>query len=324
MTESSEEGRTAREAADWLARLNSRSVSTEELNAFYEWRRQPENAAAYERGEKIWHGSRALGDDRDIAAAVREALERPRLRGDAGGPRISRRVLMAGAGALAAAAGASWFLMRSPARYETTIGQQLLVSLDDGSHLRLDTQSIAEVRFSESGRLVDLRGGQAFFEVQPDASRPFRVRTGSVEVLAVGTRFDVHKIGGSGARVILAEGRIEVTKAGEWNRTLATPGACITFAGTGEPQVAQVDAEAATSWTSGRLTFMNTPLREAIAEVNRYSRRQIELSAPDLGSLEVDGVFETGDPDSFVTALTALFPLQARPASPDRIVLIHT
>ena len=33
------ESKAAREAAEWLARLNSRTVSTEELNAFYEWRR---------------------------------------------------------------------------------------------------------------------------------------------------------------------------------------------------------------------------------------------------------------------------------------------
>jgi len=95
MGEESADARAAREAADWLARLNSRAVTTEELNAFYEWRRLPLNAAAYARGEQLWHGARNLGDDRDIAQAVREALERPRL---AGRPRITRRALIGGGG----------------------------------------------------------------------------------------------------------------------------------------------------------------------------------------------------------------------------------
>jgi transmembrane sensor len=323
MTEADDEGRIAREAAEWLSRLNSRSVSTEELNAFYEWRRDPRNADAYTRGERLWHDARSLGDDRQIATAVREALERPRLAGAEGGGRlVARRTLLIGGGAIVAAAGAGWLLLGRADGYRTRVGEQLAVRLDDGSLMRLNTDSAAEVSFSAERRYIDLTRGQAFFEVARDPGRPFQVRAHDLDVVALGTRFDVYRPERQPPRVILVEGRVEVaSEDGSWRRTLDQPGDAVIATGSQGPDITRLDAEAATSWTGGRLTFRGTPLAEAVAEVNRYSRRQIVLEAPDLRGLEVDGVFETGDPGSFVSALTTLFPLRAREDSTERIVL---
>lgn len=325
MSEAGSESKAAREAAEWLARLNSRSVSTDELNDFYEWRRIPENAEAYARGEQLWHDARALGDDRDIAQAVREALERPRLEYEQGMHRIGRRALLAGGGALLAAGGAGWFLLTRPAAYRTAVGEQLAVRLDDGTLMRLNTDSEALVSYSSARRRVEMARGQAFFEVQPDPARPFEVRFGDFEAVALGTKFEVADVDGRASRVVLVNGRVRVEQAGDgWEQLLAAPGDALFLSGRGRPTIRRVDAEALTSWTVGRLTFRRTPLRAAIAEVNRYSHKQIILRAPDLQSMEVDGVFETGDPETFVSAVTALFPLRVRKVSEERIVLTRT
>lgn len=321
MSETGDDGRAAREAAEWLARLNSRAVATEDLNAFYEWRRDPANAEAYARGEQVWHDSRALGDDREIAAAVREALERPRLeRGKRA--TITRRLLLAGGGAAVAAAGAAWLLIGRSQGFETEVGQQLLVTLDDGSRMRLNTASQVDTSFSANTREVVVRHGQAFFEVTPDA-RPFIVRAQGIEAVARSTRFDVRSLEGEPIRILLVEGALDVRdSASGWSRTLSRPGECA-FAGfQTAPRVARLDANAATSWTSGRLTFRNTPLAEAVAEVNRYSETKIELRANRFANEEVDGVFETGEPSAFVQAVTALFPLRAQRDSTERILLV--
>src|SRR3989344_6440977 len=47
-----------REAAAWFARLSQRRVSTDDVKAFSAWRRDPDNARAYERGESVWASSR--------------------------------------------------------------------------------------------------------------------------------------------------------------------------------------------------------------------------------------------------------------------------
>ena len=321
MDEAERQEKIAREAAQWLARLNSRTVSTEELNAFYEWRRDPDNADAYARGEQLWHDSRSLGDDSEIADAVRQALERPRLEGEANrAGLIGRRGLVLGGGAMLAGL-AGWFVIPRPETYQTAIGEQLSVRLEDGSLMRLNTKSQARVSYSAAGRHVEVTSGQAYFEVQHDPQRPFKVAFEGADVVALGTRFDVTAADGGAPGVVLVEGSVRVgADDGAWQDTLSAPGDALYLSSANRPQRRRVDVEAVTSWTAGRLIFRQTPLERAIAEVNRYSRIPIVLEAPELSRMEVDGVFATGDPQAFVSAVTALFPLRAQ-SSRERIVL---
>lgn len=310
MDEVGKDKRAAREAADWLARLNARAVSTEELGAFYEWRRDPANAEAYARGEQAWHDARALGDDHDIAEAVREALERPRLQQ---GRHLTRRAMLAGGGAVAAlAAGGAWWLVPRAGYYRTQVGEQLLVQLDDGSRMRLNTNSEARAVITDRRREVELVRGQALFEVAHDPGRPFRVRHGKLDVEALGTSFEVAMLDDVPVRILLIEGRIAVGEAARgWRRELDYPGSVLSVDEDGLPRLSEEDIELATSWTTGRLAFRGTPLGAAVVEVNRYSRTQLRLDAPEHAGLEVDGIFETGDPDAFVAAVTAIYPLSA-------------
>ncbi|WP_106639775.1 FecR family protein [Allosphingosinicella vermicomposti] len=308
------------EAADWLARLNTRAVSHEELEEFYAWRRQPGNAEAYAKVEALWREARSLGGDRDIADAVREALERPRQR--AAFLPTRRRQVLAGAGALVlVAAGATFFLTRAQI-YATGIGEQRLVTLADGSRLRINTNSRLAVDYSSSARDVELLQGQAFFEVKSDPERPFTVSADGVEVRTLGTRFDVRRAGA--VQVVLVDGSVAVSAGDEGVPSLLSPGEAVRVGPDGRKVEEKVDLEAATSWTSGRMVFRETPLGQAIAEANRYSARQIELRSPALRNLRVDGTFETGDVDAFVAALTTLFPVHAEKGENGSIILTAT
>jgi transmembrane sensor len=232
--------------------------------------------------------------------------------------------VLAGGAAVMAAAGAGWLFLIRPQTFRTAVGEQLAVRLDDGSLMRLNTDSEASVRYSTRSREIEIARGQAFFEVRKDPSRPFRVGAAGINVIAVGTRFDVLRGSSGSGRVVLAEGRVQVELSQDGSeRLLAAAGEALFVGSQGQAAVRRVDVEALTSWTAGRLIFRGTALDSAIAEVNRYSRKQIVLRAPDLRTLEVDGVFETGDPDAFVSAVTALFPLRAQ-VEDERIQLLRT
>jgi transmembrane sensor len=312
-----DEDRADEQAAQWLARLNTRSVTTDELEAFYDWRRQPGNAERYARTEAIWRQSRTLGDDPDIAEATRDALARPRL--DRRGWRPSRRMVLAGAGAIPVAAGTGWLLVQSAQAYETGIGEQLSISLRDGSRIRLNTDSRLRVTGGDAARRVTLDRGEAFFEVKHDPARPFEVRTLDVVIRAAGTRFDI-LCQGDAVRVVLADGQVSVDPGtGQAPVRLLLPGDAA-LADTHGVATQRADLEQATSWTSGRLLFRATPLSAAIAEANRYSVLKIELGDPSLGQEKVDGTFETGDTGSFIEAVSAIFDLKKK-AEKDRVVL---
>ena len=314
MTRTGSGDRAAGEAAAWCARLNSRTVSTAELEEFYTWRRDPANAAAYAATEGTWRSARTLGGDPDIADALEEVLARPALRlpwwrgwrfqfGFAGAALLAILITV-------------WGVTR-PLVLETGVGEQRLVRLADGSRVRLDTHSRIEVRLHAGERDVTLTEGQAFFEVAKDAARPFLVTAQGSTVRALGTRFGVRSDAGAVA-VVLEEGSVRVMGA-ESGTALLRPGQVITLVAGRAGTPRDADLEALTSWTRGRLVFHDTPLVTAVAEMNRYAGKPITLDTPRADALRVDGVFDTGNSDAFVTAASAVSGLRVERA-PDGAV----
>jgi len=309
------------EAASWFARLGQKRVSTTDVHDFFEWRKDPANARAYARVEKAWDTSRSLADDPEIAGLTAEALGQapPRARAR---HLVSRlwKPIAASAMALAAIGLVSLWALNRPQSYATGVGEQRTLRLTDGSQVILDTASRIAVRLDSDRRSVTLVTGQAFFDVESDPSRPFVVTAGDTTVTAVGTRFDVRRLG-QGAKVTLIEGRVDVgtnsTPKPAWS---LTPGQQVVTVRR-SPQVRSVDAARETSWTSGRLIFAATPIREAVAEVSRYSDHKIELKDISIGRIPVSGAFDTGDTGAFIAALSDLYGVTASKRSDGVIVL---
>ncbi len=62
MTRDSDPDKRRQQAADWFSRLGAPQVSSDDIRHFFEWRRDPDNARAYERIEALWSSSRRLAD----------------------------------------------------------------------------------------------------------------------------------------------------------------------------------------------------------------------------------------------------------------------
>jgi transmembrane sensor len=61
------------------------------------------------------------------------------------------------------------------------------------------------------------------------------------------------------------------------------------------------------AWRDGMVSFSGETLANAVREVNRYSRRKIEIDDPSLATKPVIGIFRVGDVDGFAqTAAVAL------------------
>jgi len=305
------------EAAAWHARLGARNVSTGAIEDFFTWRAEPANAEAYRRVEKIWADTGKVADDPEIARALEEAMSR-----NAGAPRPGRvpRTLLglAAVGAAAALAIGAWTWQQSRTVFATGVGEQRLVQLADGSSIRLDTASRIRVRFADDRRLVNLERGQALFTVAHDRTRPFIVEAGGTQVTAVGTVFDVRRDGAT-VSVTLVSGAVDVTPEGEGRAVRRMAAGEQTRVSSNGLDTQAVDVEAETSWTDGRIVFRDTPLRQAVSEVNRYLTAKIELDAASLDAVPVNGVFRTGDRDAFVSTASQVFELEVSPG-PDGTV----
>jgi transmembrane sensor len=65
---------------------------------------------------------------------------------------------------------------------------------------------------------------------------------------------------------------------------------------------------ALTAWRDGQLVFVDTPLADACAELNRYDRTRL-IPAPDAAGLRISGTYRMGSNVQFARALEQLLPL---------------
>ena len=303
------------EAAQWFARLKTLPVSENTLKEFFAWRRFKPNAEAFEEAERFWTEAGKAGDRPSILRAVEEAAARSRSR-----RRFRPAILIPAIAVLAAAVTAGiHYMSLAGSTFQTEPGAQRTVALEDGSRLRLNTDTSLRVRYGAGQRKLVLERGEALFNVAHDAARPFVVAAGEVRVTAIGTQFDVARWDDR-ISVTLVEGRVSIV-APDGNAFQLKPGEQWRWPPQSR-QVQTVSAANVVAWTQGRIVFDNRTLDDAIAEVNRYGGKPIILDAPAMARKRISGTFEAGDKQSFVKAVTAFLPLRESAAGGQDIRLV--
>lgn len=306
-------------ALGWIARFRSGSVSDADREAFALWLGEdPDHGRAMDRMQDLW----------DDLGSLRH-LPEPELP-----PSSSRRQWLGLS--LAAAASLLLALFFLPQRdaavssesYRTALGERRTVSLSDGSRITLNTDSRITVRLAETGRAVALKRGEAFFEVAPDTSRPFRVDAGPARVTVVGTAFNVYRRDNHHSEITVAEGVVRVTKRD--SPATRAPSSEILHAnqrlevGREEGLVASagVDVAPRLAWRRGELVARQMPLTELAKEMARYHDRRILITDPEVAALTVSGVFQLDHPDAMLEALERSLGLRVVPVDERTVQLL--
>jgi transmembrane sensor len=173
--------------------------------------------------------------------------------------------------------------------YVTGRGQRATLQLPDGTRLALAPGSRLRLSstFGQSAREVFLEG-EALFEVVHDTTRPFRVLAKDAVAEDLGTTFDVRAYPeDSVVAVAVAEGVVALGRGGAGEGApqgiLLRPGELGKLGPTGRVETARGAALAAyLDWVDGRLTFADTPLRDASLRLGRWYNVDVQLDAPDL------------------------------------------
>jgi transmembrane sensor len=148
------------------------------------------------------------------------------------------------------------------------------------------------------------------------------VLAGPVRITVVGTRFAVRYTPGmagyDGVRVAVEEGRVQVAAPGAAPVLLKAGQQVVTdAAGTLGPVVA-VPPSGIAPWRAHRVSFDDTPLSQALAELGRYGPTGITLQDPQLGALRLTGTFDPRHLDNFVRALPRVLPVRVVACGEDR------
>jgi transmembrane sensor len=315
------------QAANWLIRLD-RDDSPQVYAEFRTWLASgPKNHATFLRLQKSWHRADYLKNVKPLDGTVddnvldtfpgalkpevRRARERKR--------KNTRTLAIAASVVLAVIMGSLWlsYLRSGWQDFRTDLGGFQRIALQDGSIALLNTNSELRVRLTKERRELELVRGEALFTVAHDSARPFDVKAADTVVRAVGTAFSVRLRERQQVDVIVTEGRVVIDPVdasvnAKLAQSIPLPRLSILTAGetvrVSEHQlrVQKIDDEDVNrklAWTKGRLSFNRVTLAEAVAEFNRYNRRQLVIDDPQVAAIHVSGAFDATDLDSFVAVL---------------------
>jgi ferric-dicitrate binding protein FerR (iron transport regulator) len=210
--------------------------------------------------------------------------------------RQSRLVLVMASGLLAISLGLFSFLITSdsllqgtPATLTVQHGTQEKLTLSDGTVVTLDAGSSFSypIQFTAKTREVSLYG-EGFFEVAPDASRPFLIRTDHAVVQVLGTKFTVRAWQLDRAvRVAVTEGSVSLRSVqGRGNEAvIITDGQAAAVLENGMIQPPHdVDLTKYMAWLNHDLGFDNVSLEEILFHLERWYDVKFTLANSVLAS----------------------------------------
>ncbi len=285
------------EAATWLARLHAGDRSPADESAFQAWLAADRaHTAAFEAVTTTW----------EIAGGLREL----RSKGPPQMP-VRRRAVLAGIGALAASMVGFEVWQRAYAGvYQTDVGEQKHVTLQDGTQAFLDTDTCIRAQFTDTVRGVELVHGRCNFHVAPDGKRPFVVDAAAERIMAAQTNFDVRR-DGTIVSVVLVQGNPAiVSNRASRKRKVITTGERL-MATAGALHVDRPSLAPLLAWQTGQAMFENETLADAVTEMNRYSSIKLRIADGAVGRLRISGVYRVGDNAAFARSIATLLPVEA-------------
>jgi len=194
------------------------------------------------------------------------------------------------------------------ADYCTDIGEIKTVSLADGSLITLNSNTAIRTNFGKDSRSVQMQYGEAYFEIQHDASRPFLVEAQYSRVKVLGTRFVVRE-NKQNDQIAVINGVVEVSQGGQ-NSAILKANDTITVDNKGSNKIPTLTTATSIAWLKGKAVFNNVALSTVIEEIGRYRCGALVFKNNTLKQLKVSGRFDITNTDKTLESLQQTLPIK--------------
>lgn len=225
----------------------------------------------------------------------------------------------------------------------TEMGENRIATLHDGSKVILNSRSRVDVIYTQGSRALILRYGEAQFDVAPNPGWPFLVRAGEHVFKALGTAFNI-KVQDDGIELTVTHGVVSVDKLAraslEEDLREGWIAASVEKIGSGTSRISAGEKAKLSSadlpqiepmlpgqiadklaWQQGEIVFQGESLEQAIAEVNRYSKRQLVIVDERIRAIPIGGRFKIGEIVDLLDILEHGFGISATTNQEGRIEL---
>lgn len=199
-------------------------------------------------------------------------------------------------------------------------GKRTNVIFADGSKIFVNSGSrvIYPVVFAKNRREIFV-DGEVYLDVKHDKSRPFIVKTNTIDVRVLGTSFGICAYkDDQETTVVLVTGKVEVETKSKAKITLL-PDDLVSVNESGFSKK-KVDAYEYVCWTENLMMFNREPLDKVFGKLSRYYGREIIFS-PEISKLPLTGKLDLREDLSAVIQLIAeTMPIAVRQQN-DSIVI---
>jgi transmembrane sensor len=245
-------------------------------------------------------------------------------------------------------------------KYSSQYGEQKQLTLNDGTIVELNTNSVIEVAYTAQQRKITLIRGEARFDVAKDKNRPFTVISGHNSFTALGTIFNVQRENINSVELLVKEGRVLVAKANIpvtkllsairmsdqqltapldpattqqgskrviKNDNILTAGEKVAIANdisSTKQSLSTQEVKQELAWQQGMLIFDGEPLTQVLKEVQRYNQIKFTPINNELAKLRVSGYFKTNDINGLLQSLSYNFDINAQELTSNTYTLSRT
>lgn len=199
----------------------------------------------------------------------------------------------------------------------------LEVNLPDGSLVTLnaDSKITFPETFNEKGRFVSLKG-EAFFEISPDADKPFTIRLNGSEVTVLGTAFNIRDYNDEEEiEVVVHNGKVRFTSTdGNWISLIAGQKGLFSKKTGGFNKFRNTDLNYL-SWKSREITFPDDELHFIIRTLNRIYDAQIVIDSRSIELCRVSVRFKDQSLESILRVLESTLDIKIKKHGDNKYVI---
>jgi transmembrane sensor len=189
--------------------------------------------------------------------------------------------------------------------YTTQYAENAQFSLPDGSRVHLNSNTSLISKWRLRSREMMLEKGEASFTVKHEL-RPFTVAVNASTVRDIGTVFNI-STGDQSFTTTVLEGEVELQTGDQKTRLTSGQSIHVSLVEMGSPYPADLDM--VTAWHHGKILFNKTPLKQAVANIQRYRQAAIELDQR-LENLLITGIYDVSKVEQLLDSMESMFPVK--------------
>ncbi|MDN5203834.1 FecR domain-containing protein [Fulvivirgaceae bacterium BMA10] len=182
------------------------------------------------------------------------------------------------------------------------------ITLHDGTVVWLNVNSTLTYPkdFDANKREVYLTG-EAFFEVSPDANKPFVIYSGETEVEVLGTSFNVKgRQNTKNIEVAVITGKVSFSKKDKSQGTILEPGFKATFNVADDTFKKEQNSDAnLLAWKENKLTFENMHVGNVISDLEDYFSIEIVPANDNIINCTYTGTYQDPELEDLLEVLCA-------------------